>query len=64
MTAALGLPGPSDAPRPSAPHDAGPEEDGTEPDGPLTVIGQQIRHLNEDFKRHLDAGSVEDALRV
>lgn len=64
MTAALGLPGPDDAPRRPARRDDAEEEDGTEPDEPLTVVGQQIRHLNEDFKRHLDAGSVEDALRV
>ncbi|GAA2254701.1 hypothetical protein GCM10010415_13880 [Streptomyces atrovirens] len=66
MTAALGLPGPGDVPRPRAAGDA--ESTGTADDDaygdPRTVIPQQLRHIIDDFKRHATAGNVEDALRV
>ncbi|MEU3730465.1 glycosyltransferase family 4 protein [Streptomyces sp. NPDC033538] len=71
MTAALGLPGPDDVPdRPSAtpardgePADGDPADDHG-PGEPRAVVPQQIRHLNEDFKRHVGKGNIEDALRV
>ncbi|MEU4980367.1 glycosyltransferase family 4 protein [Streptomyces sp. NPDC021969] len=66
MTAALGLPGPQ---RMSHGRDAASKEelraaDGDTPEELRAVIPQQIRHLNEDFKRHVATGNVEDALRV
>ncbi|MFC8394370.1 glycosyltransferase family 4 protein [Streptomyces sp. NPDC057238] len=75
MTTALGLPGPGPARYPlsaasvssaASAESAESEEtaDGDGPENPRAVIPQQLRHLNEDFKRHVGAGNVEDALRV
>ncbi|GHB43514.1 hypothetical protein GCM10010377_37830 [Streptomyces viridiviolaceus] len=66
MTAALGLPGPDRVPhrREAAPEEDGDTADGEGPEELRAVIPQQIRHLNEDFKRHVSTGNVEDALRV
>ncbi|CQR62259.1 Hypothetical Protein sle_27980 [Streptomyces leeuwenhoekii] len=69
MTAALGLPGPQ-RPAHGQPADPAPGEsagdraDSGAAEDVRAVIPQQIRHLNEDFKRHMRSGNVEDALRV